>query len=77
MEDNWTTPSAMKFQMETAVAIKIKASADGKMALPTHATDFIKWNSTVISVNGQIKQGEKKLVSKLEPKRTFYLKDLQ
>ena len=75
MTDNKATSSATTFRMETAVAINVKASADKIMALLTNASDFTKWNSTVISVDGQIKQGEKiKLVSKLDPKRTFNLK---
>jgi hypothetical protein len=70
--------SAKTFRMETAVAINIKASANKIMALLTNATDFTKWNSTIISVDGQIKQGEKiKLISKLDPKRTFHLKVTQ
>jgi len=59
MADNKTTSSATTFRMETAIAINIKASADKIMALLTNTTDFTKWNSTVISVDGQIKQGEK------------------
>lgn len=75
MADNKATSSATTFRMETAVAININASADKIMSLLTNASDFTMWNSTVISVDGQIKQGEKiKLVSKLDPKRTFNLK---
>jgi hypothetical protein len=75
MADYKATSSATTFRMETAVVINIKTSADKIMALLTNASDFTKWNSTVISVDGQIKQGEKiKLVSKLDPKRTFNLK---
>ena len=75
MADNKATSSATPFRLETAVAINIKASADKIMALLTNASRFTNWNSTVISVDGQIKQGEKiKLVSKLDPKRTFNLK---
>ncbi len=75
MTNNKSTSSATTFRMETAVAINIKASADIIMALLTNGSDFTKWNSTVISIEGQIKQGEKiKLVSKLDPKRTFNLK---
>lgn len=75
MADNKATSSATTFRMETEVAININASADKIMSLLTNASDFAKWNSTVISVDGQIKQGEKiKLVSKLDPKRTFNLK---
>lgn len=55
-----------------------KYSSNKIIALRTHATDFTKWNSTVIMVDEQIKQGEKiKLVSKLEPKRTFNFTVLQ
>ena len=75
MTNNKATSYATTFRMETEIAINIKASSDNIMALLTNAADFTKWNSTVISVDGQIKQGEKiKLVSKLEPKRTFNLK---
>lgn len=75
MANNKATSSATTFRMETAVAINIKASSDKIMALLTNASNFVKWNSTVISVDGQIRQGEKiKLVSKLDPKRTFNLK---
>lgn len=75
MSNNKATSTATTFRMETAVAINIRASADKIMALLTNATEFANWNSTVVSVDGQIKQGEKiKLVSKLDPKRTFNLK---
>lgn len=74
MAENRATSSATSFRMETAITINIKASADRIMSLLTHAADFTKWNSTLISVEGQIKQGEKiKLVSKLDPKKTFNL----
>lgn len=78
MKQHKANSSATTFRMETAVAINIKASADKIMALLTNAPGFTKWNSTVVSVEGQIKQGEKiKLVSKLDPKRTFNLKVAQ
>jgi uncharacterized protein YndB with AHSA1/START domain len=67
--------SATTFEMQTSVAANIKAPADRIMALLTDAKNFTKWNSTVISVDGDIKKGETiKLVSKLDPKRTFKLK---
>lgn len=78
MEDNKATSSATTFRTETAVTINIKAPAEKIMALLTNASEFAKWNSTVISIDGQIKQGKKfKLVSKLDPKRTFHLKVTQ
>lgn len=63
------------FSRETSVSIDIKADAAIVWALLTNAADFPRWNSTVISIEGDIKQGEKiKLKSTLDPKRTFKLK---
>lgn len=41
----------------------------------TDASKYAKWNSTIVSLEGQIKEGEKiKLVSSLDPERTFKIK---
>lgn len=41
----------------------------------TNAADFSRWNSTIISIDGEIKEGGKiELKSILDPKRTFKLK---
>ncbi|MEW7279754.1 SRPBCC domain-containing protein [Aquimarina sp. 2201CG1-2-11] len=41
----------------------------------TNSADYPKWNSTIVSIEGKIQQGEKiKLKSILDPKRTFKLK---
>lgn len=75
MLNNKAISSATTFQMQTSVDINIKASAQKIMTLLTDANNFTKWNSTVISVKGLIKQGETiELISKLDPKRTFKLK---
>lgn len=75
MENNKAVSSISTFEMQTAIAINIKAPADKIMRLLTDAKNFTKWNSTVISVEGEIKQGKTiKLISKLDPKRTFNLK---
>ena len=67
--------SATTFEMQTSVATNIKAPADRIMGLLTDSKNFTKWNSTVVSVDGDIKKGETiRLVSKLDPKRTFKLK---
>lgn len=67
--------SATTFEMQTSVATNIKAPADRIMGLLTDSRNFTKWNSTVVSVDGDIKKGETiRLVSKLDPKRTFKLK---
>lgn len=63
------------FSRETAVSIKINADKAVIWALLTNASDFSRWNSTIISIEGDIAQGEKiKLKAKLAPKRTFKIK---
>jgi hypothetical protein len=74
MENTGAKSSATTFEMQTSVATNIKAPATKIMGLLTDAKNFTKWNSTVISVDGDIKKGETiRLVSKLDPKRTFKL----
>jgi uncharacterized protein YndB with AHSA1/START domain len=63
------------FSRETAVSIDIQADKSIIWTLLTNANDFPRWNSTVISIDGTIGQGEKiKLKAKLDPKREFKLK---
>lgn len=60
--------------METAVAIDINASATTIMALLTDADNFTRWNTTITSIEGEIKKGETiKVKSSLDPKRIFKL----
>ena len=62
------------FSRETSVSIVIKADAGIVWALLTNAPDYPRWNSTVIAIEGTIRQGENiKLKSTLDPKRTFNL----
>lgn len=75
MEKNKATSLSTTFRMETSVTTNVKATAEKIMSLLTDASNFTKWNSTVVSVKGHIKQGETiELISKLDPKRTFKLK---
>jgi hypothetical protein len=75
MADKGAKSSATTFEMQTSVAANINAPADRIMGLLTDSKNFTKWNSTIISVDGDIKKGETiSLVSKLDPKRTFKLK---
>ena len=63
------------FSRETAVRNTINADASVVWALLTNGVDFARWNSTIVSIDGTIEKGEKiKLVSTLDPKRTFKLK---
>lgn len=77
-----TTPTSGKastikkiFSRQTTVSIHIDTDAAIVWSLLTHAADFPRWNSTVLSIEGVIKPGEKiRLKSVLDPKRTFKLK---
>ena len=63
------------FSRTTTVSVQIKADASIVWTLLTNANDFSRWNSTVISIDGEIQEGEKiKLKSTLDPSRTFKLK---
>jgi len=62
------------FSRETAISIDIQADKSILWALLTNASDFPRWNSTVISIEGDIKPGGKiRLKSTLDPKRVFKL----
>lgn len=63
------------FSRETTVSINIDADPSIVWTLLTNASDLPRWNSTILSLEGEIKQGEKiKLISTLDEKRTFKLK---
>ncbi|MEO6001467.1 MAG: SRPBCC domain-containing protein [Chitinophagaceae bacterium] len=63
------------FSRETSVSIEIKADPSIIWKLLTNASDYPRWNSTIILIDGSIASGEKiKLKSTLDPKRTFKLK---
>lgn len=66
--------SKKKFSRETAISIDIHADKTIIWALLTNASDFPRWNSTVISIDGEIKpNGKIELKSTLDPKRVFKL----
>ena len=63
------------FSRTTTVSTVIEAEPAIVWALLTHAADYPRWNSTIVSIEGEIAFGEKiKLKSMLDPKRTFKLK---
>ena len=63
------------FSRETSININIQSKPTVVWALLTGASDYPKWNSTVVSIEGEIKQGKTiKLKSTLDPKRIFKLK---
>ena len=62
------------FSRETAISVDIQADKSVIWALLTNASDYPRWNSTVISIDGTITKGGKiKLKSTLDPKRVFKL----
>ncbi len=63
------------FNRTTSVSIDIDVEPSVIWKLLTTANDFPRWNSTVLSIEGDIKVGEKiKLKSYLDPNRTFKIK---
>ena len=63
------------FSRSTSVSTNIQADPSIVWALLTNASDYKRWNSTIVSIEGDIAPGEKiKLKSTLDPKRTFKLK---
>ncbi len=69
------TTTKKTFSRETSVSTTINADPAIVWALLTHASDFPRWNSTVTSMKGEIREGETiELKSTLDEKRTFKLK---
>ena len=67
--------SKSTFSRVCSVSTNIRAKPEVIWGLLTNAANIPKWNSTVISVEGNIKLGEKiALKSISDPKRTFNLK---
>jgi uncharacterized protein YndB with AHSA1/START domain len=63
------------FGRETSVSTRIFADPAIVWALLTHASDYPRWNSTITSMNGEIREGGSiALKSMLDDKRTFHLK---
>lgn len=69
------TTTKKTFSRETSVRTTIHADPAIVWALLTHASDFPRWNSTITSIKGEIREGETiELKSILDEKRTFKLK---
>ena len=68
------TTTKTTFSRETSVGINIDAPASVVWELLTNVSDMARWNSTIVSLDGNIKVGEKvNLVSTLDESRTFNL----
>ncbi|MBL7774720.1 MAG: SRPBCC domain-containing protein [Saprospiraceae bacterium] len=63
------------FSRTTSITQTIHADPSIIWALLTNASDYARWNSTIVSIEGAIQPGEKiKLKSTLDPNRTFKLR---
>lgn len=70
------TASTLKttFSRATSVSIDIQADQNTVWKLLTNAADFPRWNSTIISIEGQIESGQKiQLKSTTDASRIFNL----
>jgi len=73
--DGVASTTRATFSRSTRIAQHIDADAATVWRLLTTAADYPRWNSTVVSLDGQITLGSTiKLVSTLDPSRTFSLK---
>ena len=73
-QDGKASTNKELFSRETSVSINIQAEPSTVWGLLTNASDFARWNSTIVSLDGDIKPGGAlKLKSTLDAKRTFNL----
>ncbi len=73
--DGSATTTRTTFSRTTRIAETISADADTVWRILTTAARYPEWNSTVVSLDGDISPGSKiRLVSALDPSRTFTLK---
>ena len=63
------------FSRETSIRINILANSGVVWSLLTNGAEYPRWNSTVVSIKGEIKEGgTNELKSTLDEKRVFKLK---
>ena len=74
-QDGKANTTKTKFSRETTVSINIQTDPQIIWTLITNSADFPRWNSTIISIDGEIKLGKTiKLKSTLDQSRVFKLK---
>ena len=74
-QEGKATTTRKTFSRETSVSTSVEADPAIVWALLTHTSDFPRWNSTVTSMKGEIREGGSvELKSILDDKRTFKLK---
>jgi hypothetical protein len=66
------------FNRETTITETIQAKASAVWQILVEINNYPKWNSTIVSITGDLKEGGKiELISKLDPSRKFNLKVLE
>ena len=61
--------------MEYSATVDIDAPIERIWALLTNASDYPRWNTTVVSIEGEIAEGSKiRLLAKISPDRAFTIK---
>lgn len=69
------TTEKKTFSRRTSISQTIQSDPAIIWALLTNAADYSRWNSTILSIEGEINPGERiKLKSTLDSNRTFNLK---
>ncbi len=69
------TTTKKTFKRTTTISTMVKAEPSVVWKLLTDGSNYTNWNSTIVSLEGNIVEGDKiKLISTLDPSRTFKLK---
>lgn len=71
MNEPKVTQTRGAFSMACGVSVNIRAKAENIWSLLTDAKDFPRWNSTVTSIEGQIREGEQLRLRVPGTDRTF------
>ena len=74
MEAPRITKAYGAFSLACGVEVNIRARAESIWSLLTDAKDFPRWNSTVTSIEGQIREGEQLRLRVPGSDRTFFPK---
>ncbi|WP_264788212.1 SRPBCC family protein [Aureispira anguillae] len=75
INSNKAVTTKTTFSRTTSIEINIQANKTIVWNLLTNVEDFSRWNSTIISLEGEIQEGKKiQLKSTTDPSRTFNLK---
>jgi hypothetical protein len=73
--DGKATSVRQLFSLETTVAIRTQATPERIWAVLTNAPDYPRWNSTILSLEGNMEEGKTVILRAADaPKRTFNIR---